>query len=275
MPITAISSWGSFIDFINTQDSNIWLYRGQKDSTWQLSTTLERAASDYHISLNELPKIEQGMIRKFHRHLTNYSIDNYNVRDYFKIVSLMQHHGCPTRFLDFTHSPYIGLFFAIENAEVGKSSAIWSINSQWLDLKYKHRSSKEYITLLNEDPYEKSLDMMSCILKDRREIVKHIGPYEMNDRLLIQQGTFIVPMNIKKTFMKNLFSDYDKDDLSKNIVKIVIDCNADFIKEAYLQLYRMNITRATLFPGIDGFTSHLKMLMLLPNTISSTSDYFE
>lgn len=277
--IVTIDTWESFISFISEMDDDIWIYRGQKDNSWELKTSLERAADDYKIELTKLPKIEQGMIRKYHRHLRNNNVLRYEKSDYFEIMSLMQHHGSPTRFLDFSHSPYIGIFFAIIDASICNDNkkayaSVWAINSKWLDERYRYYSSPKYNQLLLNDPYEKSQEIMKAILNERKACIKHVGPYEMNERLIIQQGTFLIPLDLTKTFMTNLCYSYEEKELIKNIIRIDIECSKNFIDNAYKQLYRMNISRATLFPGIDGFSMHLKMLMLLPNTISSDCEDF-
>jgi len=41
----------------------------------------------------------------------------------------MQHHGAPTRLLDFTYSFYIAAYFALEESE--KDCAIWALNMKW------------------------------------------------------------------------------------------------------------------------------------------------
>lgn len=45
--------------------------------------------------------------------------------DTFQWLALMQHHGAPTRLLDFTWSPFVSAFFALERAT--KDAAIWAI----------------------------------------------------------------------------------------------------------------------------------------------------
>jgi FRG domain len=50
-------------------------------------------------------------------------------------LALMQHYGTPTRFLDWTMSPFIAAYFAFEDEACGlsKRSAIWAINLNWLE----------------------------------------------------------------------------------------------------------------------------------------------
>jgi hypothetical protein len=83
----------------------------------------------------------------------------------------------------------------------------------------------------------------------------------MNERFAIQQGAFLCIGNLEQGFVGNLLS-YDDIYLTSNLVKIVIP---NELRTAALEdLNRMNINRATLFPGIDGFAQSLKHRLLFP-----------
>jgi hypothetical protein len=45
--------------------------------------------------------------------------------------------------------------------------------------------------------------------------------------------------------------------------KIEIECSQDFLIDALKELQRVNITRVSLFPGLDGFAQSLENLMPL------------
>src|SRR5262249_7560615 len=78
-------------------------------------------------------------------------------------------------------------------------------------------------------------------------------PYAMNRRLIAQSGTFLIPAVLDKS-IEDILRDYPnpKDTLIKFIVP------ADAIREKGMhELYRMNITQATLFPDLDGLSRSL------------------
>jgi hypothetical protein len=69
--------------------------------------------------------------------------------------------------------------------------------------------------------------------------------------------------------MYNLQELSDIRDLKKHITKIIICADIPLIKDAILHLYRMNINRATLFPGLDGFSASLRSLNVVPEAVVS------
>lgn len=100
-----VPSWEDFIG-LTTKNNNWgnWILRGQTDWKWTLKTTLERSAENMGIGFVELPKLKQGMIRKFKRQYAHFSSDLPSDDDYIEWLSIMQHFGAPTRLLDFSYS---------------------------------------------------------------------------------------------------------------------------------------------------------------------------
>jgi hypothetical protein len=81
-----------------------------------------------------------------------------------------------------------------------------------------------------------------------------------NVRLSIQQGLFLCPMKSSMTFMDNLMSLAQRNEISKRIAKIVLKADVRF--DGLYDLNNMNINRTTLFPGLDGFSQSLRNLAL-------------
>jgi hypothetical protein len=51
--------------------------------------------------------------------------------DDFQWLALMQHHGAPTRLIDFTWSPYVAAFFALERTLT--DGVVWAMNPGAID----------------------------------------------------------------------------------------------------------------------------------------------
>ncbi len=87
------------------------------------------------------------------------------------------------------------------------------------------------------------------------DFVCTVKPRRTHPRLIAQQGVFLCQGNLEKSFAENLrgFAPYGIHD---NVMKIMIP--HEWRKEIMADLRLMNITRASLFPGLDGFAQSLK-----------------
>ncbi len=271
-----ISSWNDLLSFYycNNGEWRGWVFRGQSDYQWGLSSSLERAFKDFDIVEDVRLKKEIGLVRRFKRQYHLYSNNVPDPKSYIEWFSIMQHYGCPTRLLDFTYSFFVALFFSIEkngfpkgNGITKKSEAsIWAINIKWLEERFKNKANQSVRKLLDNDPNIKENDTVQEILNNPQPFILNINPLKFNERLVSQQSVFVMPLDLKVPFMDNVRGVSDNLKVSRdNIKKIKIEYTIDFLKDAFYELNRMNINRATLFPGMDGYANHLRMLIAIDN----------
>jgi hypothetical protein len=83
-----------------------------------------------------------------------------------------------------------------------------------------------------------------------------IEPYRMNEGLTVQQGCLLCPGDVRRSFEENLLQSSKPQDAQGYIKKLVILQGTR--NDAFHDLYLMNINRASLFPGLDGFAQSLK-----------------
>ena len=187
-----------------------WIFRGQSNSAHQLKTSLERASNDLPLIVAEF-YLYQSFRRRAHHYLP------MNLLPWRRIdwLSLMQHHGAPTRLLDWTRSPFVAAYFAAEKADTDWS--IWAVDPVWC----KEQGYASILkNVLDERPGDeemiRSLGLQYSPISDNDYIEnifrwKAIGvfpvePFWMNERMTIQQGLFLIPGNVGKTFWENLSS---------------------------------------------------------------------
>jgi hypothetical protein len=118
-----IRSWEHLVDEVSGRYLN-WAFRGHSDASWQLESTLARRFKDAKINSRAWPEEEVRILRIFQRKAHLFLDHIPHDKDALRWLGLMQHHGAPTRLLDFTWSPYVAAFFALEQAPK-TDAAIW------------------------------------------------------------------------------------------------------------------------------------------------------
>src|SRR4051794_14736275 len=115
-----ITTWAGFEETVRHFHPD-WLFRGHKCDGWRLTSSLERSAEQFGIPQTELPVLERQMLRDFRRQYADHDVALVR-DDTLYCLALMQHFGAPTRLLDFTYSPFLAAFFALEKAKVNPPS---------------------------------------------------------------------------------------------------------------------------------------------------------
>lgn len=96
----------------------IW-FRGQEDKEWHLIPSIQRG------DLNER---EALITNEFYIYVNQIEDNMPNKTNYAAWMSLMQHYGLPTRILDWSSSPLVASYFALEkNRDKDIDACIWTL----------------------------------------------------------------------------------------------------------------------------------------------------
>jgi hypothetical protein len=180
------------------------VFRGHLQKEWGLRTTFERAVEG--VPPENRLKLERKVILEFRRRAQHYLSNLPEPDQYLEWLALMQHHGCPTRLLDFTRSYYIALFFAVENTD--SDSAVWAIDRTFYESRSGVPAAEDHQYSTYNESAEQRVNklLFSANEQEYESGVLLVEPYRMNERLSIQQGVFLFPENPKSSFEENLCS---------------------------------------------------------------------
>ena len=123
-------TWGDLMRLIE-QDTHVpslgsyrsqMLYRGASSGSWEPLTSLQRL----NHSPSEVSHIESAILRAFRSYASEALSENSSPLLW---LALAQHHGAPTRLLDFSHSPLTAIYFATEDESMeSEPGVIWCIH---------------------------------------------------------------------------------------------------------------------------------------------------
>jgi hypothetical protein len=234
--IVRLESWEAFLKLVTQPPYSHWAFRGERSERGPLFSSLSRYLRDFGIARDAWPLQEERILRIFKRKAHQFLPRPPDWEDDFQWLALMQHHGAPTRLIDFTWSPYVAAFFALERSLL--DGVVWAINPARIDSSRAQRP-------VRVDPRVHE-HFQRYFLKGRRRFIWMGEPHTMNRRLIAQSGTFAVP-SVLDVPIENILSDTDQENI---LAKFVL---AGPVRDvAMRELYRMNITFATLFPDMEG-----------------------
>lgn len=269
-----------------------FVFRGQSDAKWPLSTSLERFVKNRHFDEPLAQKAliyESEMLNDFRKKYPLYrDADKIDLDNSLECLCLMQHYGCPTRLLDFSDSIFVALFMALTD-NYGEDSAIWAVRK----FETKEYHFKNFCSANNtfstptanliQTINAKSNDLIGKNYSNLESIILPIFPSKLNERSSIQQGCFLMPSTVTIPFqdvfdsffhISRPYMTFDISELlrrnenpvfkqdARNLVLIKIIIPSRLKWELSQLLQQMNITSETLYPGFEGMIKSLAYLRL-------------
>jgi len=224
-------------------------FRGLPDIGYDLQTTLMRLGGQYHL-------LEKHLLRNFQKYAHQDVVERDSVWHW---LSVAQHHGLPTRLLDWTYSPQIALHFLTANYRSFNNAdgVIWKVDFEkvhaLLPDKVKRPMQREGSGVFTVDLLAESLDSLEeldGLSSPSGDFAIFFEPPSIDNRIVNQFAYFSVMSNPRLSMDCWLKAHPDL------WCQIVVP--KDLKWEIRDKLDQSNITERVLFPGLDGLCAWLQ-----------------
>ena len=224
-----------------------FLYRGIPDADYQMTTSLRRNCKGLQKTL------ELAILNNF----AKYAIreDPTVSRNIWQCMITGQHNGLPTRLLDWTQSPLVGLHFAVTEANLEEMEQhdclVWRIDMQelysLLPDRYQKVVNRTQSTIFNVKMLANITESLEQYDRDMgKESMVIIEPPSTNDRIINQYSFFsIVPMDMDdiEDFLNRR---------TEHTVKYIVDRHLRWRVRDMLD--QLNMSERIIYPGLDGLS---------------------
>lgn len=193
------------------------------------------ARLDLRIQENSLKKTEELILQEFKRGIL--PLTEFKPENNWDLIALAQHHGLPTRLLDWSYSALAALWFAIENSPKRnknnelENGVVWILCADSVDFN---------VDLEGSDPL-------------KNDVTKIFRSNVVSRRISAQSGLFTVHF-IRSDNSIVHFEDHRK--FRSKLTKLTIPHN--FFSALRKELSITGVNHSTLFPDLDGLTKHLE-----------------
>ncbi|MBI2725653.1 MAG: FRG domain-containing protein [Polaromonas sp.] len=237
---------------------NHYVFRGQCNAKWGLQSALERLLGRTWAA-EKATKFEAYSLTTFQSKYHIYCGQEHTPKSKLAWLSVMQHYGVPTRLIDFTTSPYIALYFALEKYDplLKQDFSIFLIDySSLMENSLAFIKKNDRTFLETRTSMQNKQDEVFELTIDRRayDIAWLTEPTELNARIDRQSGTFLMTGNLGQRIEDVLNSATYR---TTTIQKIVIP--AKLYESVYVGLRKMSINAKSIYGDLAGLASSIQM----------------
>ena len=209
-------------------------YRGQADAAWPLLPTLAR--------IQPSPALEGRLYDNFR----TYGGHLFPDASPWEVLLLMQHHGIPTRLLDWSESFAVALYFAVKQMKT--AAAVWVLDPYKLNLHTLKTESVEYLETSFPSGYAAYFAPgMGQELQEFPAPIVSVATSRVDPRMQWQRAVFTFHADVTLP-LEEKYPDAVK--------KIVIPASVRDEASSFLMLAGLN--EASVFPDLDGIARHIK-----------------
>ena len=225
------------------------VYRGSAHSDGALLTSLDRLGATPHSKC----ALESHILRNFARQSRPH-IDT--TPDEWELLFAAQHHGVPTRLLDWTYSPLVAAHFATVSPAVAGDRVLWRLDWRAVHRKFGFPElalfTRDLDATLSEGKGTLTPWMLFEDWPDDRPFACMVEPPSLDARIVAQSAVF--------TFMSDTSCSFDaflaRHGLESALTRFVIPSQEVSCLRDQLDLVGMDERR--LFPDLDGVAEGLR-----------------
>lgn len=224
-----------------------YAYRGVTCASYPMETSLMRLGGDFW-------DLEKHLLRNFRKYAHDHELHTQN--SIWNWLTIAQHHGLPTRLLDWTYSPLIAMHFAtVDLSGFDEDGVVWKVNYhdcvEYLPKRLRSALAEAEGNVFTVDILAKAVSALDEFdLLSKEDFFIFLEPQSIDARIVNQFALFSIASNPRVSIDALL------EQRSIETHKIVIP--AEIKWEVRDRLDQSNITERVLFPGLDGLSSWLK-----------------
>ena len=231
------------------RDSGV--YRGDQDAGGPLLTSLDKLSGS--ASPHSKAELEEHILRNFIRYSRPY-FSQPPVNEWEVLVTA-QHHGLPTRLLDWTYSPLVAAHFATVEGDPRADRVVWR-----LDWKSVHRCfGFPELALLIQDLEgilggDRPMTPWSLFAApaDAKPFACMLEPPSLSPRIVAQSATFTLCSDKRQSFDRFL----EQHGLGSALTRFIIPAKETARFRDQLDL--VSVDERRLFPDLDGVAAEMR-----------------